>query len=73
MQSSLTNRIIPVRFILFPQVHFKALGRAFHFELERASPKLTSDSILLIRKDGYIFLSDSSPIIALSVLESVSQ
>ena len=73
MQSSLTNRIIPVKLILFPQVHFKALGRAFHFELERASPKLTSDSILLIRKDGEIFLSDSSPIIALSVLESVSQ
>ena len=37
---------------LLLQVRFKALGRAFHFELEKASPKLTSNSIVLIRKVG---------------------
>ena len=38
---------------LLLQVRFKALGRAFHFELEKASPKLTSNSIVLIRKVGF--------------------
>ena len=41
-------------FTLLLQVRFKALGRAFHFELEKASPKLTSNSIVLIRKVGLL-------------------
>ena len=40
-------------YTLLFQVRFKALGRAFHFELEKASPKLTSNSIVLIRKVGF--------------------